>query len=100
MKKIVYDYVNAVYTQTVYEAAFDVALSSLGSETSITQLGKAVQDGYTELVKSMLTPEQWDWVEYWMWECDFGNSSLNFTINGVVYNITETTLLKYLDVVL
>ena len=99
MKKIAYDYINAVYTQTVYEEAFDIALTSLGSETSITQLGKAVQDGYTELVKSLVTLEHWDWIEYWMWECNFGDSSLAFSINDKTYKINEITLLKYLELI-
>ena len=100
MKKIVYDYINAVHTQVVYEEAFDIALTSLGSERGITQLGKVVQDAYTELVKSLITPEQWDWVEYWMWECNFGDSTHAFTIDGLVYNISEITLLKYLEIIL
>lgn len=95
MKKIAYDYITAVQAQRTYEQSVSKALG-----IDFIELGNHVQDAYTQLVKSMMSEDQWQWVEYWMWECNFGDSELYFAINRVTYKIKDLTLEKYLEVVL
>ena len=97
MNTTAYDYVQALKTQYIQEQALGQALYSLGSDSAIIHVSKPIQDAYTKLVKTMLTPAQFDWLEYWMYECDFGNSEHQITVDNHNYTINNLTLYKFLE---
>lgn len=97
MNTTAYDYVCAINTQTILESAVAESLRSLGSDCDYVHLSEPTQAAYTKLVRSLLTPDQFDWLEYWMYECDFGNSNHQITINNTNYTIKNLTLQQYLE---
>ena len=98
MNTTAYDYVQALKTQHIQEQALAQVLNTLGSECDYICLSKPTQDAYTKLVKTLLTPEQFDWLEYWMYECDFGQRDHEITINYQHYKVNEITLYKFLEI--
>lgn len=92
-----YDYVCALKVQHIQECAVATALNSLGSDSGYICLSRPTQDAYTKLVKTLLTADQFDWLEYWMYECDFGNSTHTIYINDEAYQINNLTLYKFLE---
>lgn len=97
MNTTAYDYVQALKTQHIQECAVAQAFNTLGSECDYICLSKPTQDAYTKLVKTLLTPDQFDWLEYWMYECDFGNSEHQITVDNHNYTINNLTLYKFLE---
>jgi hypothetical protein len=92
-----YDYVCALKTQHQQECLLAQALNTLGSDSGYICLSQPVQDAYTKLVKSLITQDQFSWLEYWMYECDFGNSDHTININDQTYVISDITLYKFLE---
>lgn len=92
-----YDYVQALKTQFIQEQALAQALRSLGSDCSYVHVAEPVETAYTKLIRSLITQDQFEWLEYWMYECDFGNSTHTIHVNDCVYTINNLTLYKFLE---
>jgi len=97
--KIAYDYCMAMITQRAGEEMVSKAFSSLGSDNSIFGLAEPIEGAYTNLVAELIGEELFDWLMWWMWECDMGMKSMHFNINGVDYDPTQITLYKFLELV-
>ena len=94
---IQYDYVQALKTQHILESAVAESLRSLGSDCEYVYLSKPTQDAYTKMVKTLLTQDQFNWLEYWMYECDFGNSTHQIHVNNQKHTVNDLTLYKFLE---
>jgi hypothetical protein len=97
--KIAYDYCMAMITQRAGEERVSQAFADLGSDNSIFGLAEPIEGAYTELVAELIGPELFDWLMWWMWECDMGMKPLPFNINGTDYDPSQMTLYKFLELV-
>ena len=97
--KIAYNYCMALQTQRARDQGVDLVLKCINADNQIFGLADAVEGPYTELVQELLGPELFDWLMWWMYECDHGQVNMLFTINGTSYDPTEMTLYKFLEVV-
>lgn len=92
-----YDYVQALKVQYIQEGILGQALHNLGSDSAYIHLSKPIQDAYTKLIKTLITQDQFEWLEYWMYECDFGESDHTIHVNDQVYQINNLTLYQFLE---
>jgi hypothetical protein len=99
MNLIAYDYVKAAHAQTIIETNATEVLASLGSDVAYLNLAGPISHAYYKLVKSLITPELWDWCEWWMYECDFGTEYRIFKINHKTYITNEITLEEFLSII-
>lgn len=97
--KIAYDYCMANITQRAGEEAVSQAFASLGSDNLIFGLAEPIEGAYTELVAELLGPELFEWLMWWMYECDYGKTNMGFQVNGVDYDPSQMTLYKFLEIV-
>ena len=97
--KIAYDYCMAMITQRAAEESVSQAFAALGSDNLIFALAEPLEGAYTTLVESLLGPELFDWLMWWMYEADYGSRTLEFTVDGVDYCPEEMTLYKFLEIV-
>lgn len=97
--KIAYDYVQALIIQNAGEYWVERAFIGLGSENQVFSLSDPLRKAYAELVKESIGEHLWDWLEWWIYEADFGGKSLLFTIKQETYNPPEITLYKFLEIV-
>jgi hypothetical protein len=96
----VYDYVQAVKHQTELEALLHQAFKHLNPDNSIMGTSNPILSAYTKLVTQQLTPSQTDWLTWWMYETDFGNSSKQFTISENDWiNTRDLTFDKFWEMV-
>jgi hypothetical protein len=95
----IYEYVTALNHQYQLESALNTAFQQLDSNNQIFGVCGPVTKAYTSLVESLLTPQQVYWLEYWIYECDFGRTGLKFSVNNEMYNTLDMTFFKYWEIV-
>lgn len=78
--KIADEYCKALLSQHQGEFALNRALNGLGSDNQIVSLAGPITAAYTALVKDLLGESLFDWLEWWMYECDYGTESKAFRI--------------------
>ena len=96
---IAYNYVNAVKHQDESTQALNQAFCALGSLNQVLSLCEPISAAYTQLVQELLTPKQFSWLEYWMFECDYGTTNRYFAIDNKSYQTQDMTLYKFLEVI-
>jgi len=99
LHQTLYDYVQACHTQEVYENAVATAFVSLGSENAIIDLAQPLKAAYTKHIKQLVTQDLWDWLEWWMYETEYGTRPFKFVVDGTSYDPTTITLFKFLEIV-
>ena len=97
--QIAYNYCQAMITQRAAETAVGQAFGSLGSDNQIFGLAEPIEGAYTELVHELLGPVLFDWLMWWMYECDHGTQNMGFIIDGTEYNPQDMTLYRFLEIV-
>lgn len=97
--KIAYNYAMALQTQRAYEAELNKVLGCINPDNQIFGLADPVEGPYTDLVQTLLGPELFDWLMWWMYETDHGQVNMLFTINGVSHDPTTMTLYRFLELV-
>lgn len=97
--KIAYDYCMSMICQRAHEHRLDTAMRCINPDNQVFGLADAVEGPYTSLVHELIGDELMDWLMWWMYECDMGTKPMHFNINGVDYDPTEMTLLKFLETV-
>jgi len=97
--KIAYDYVQALLTQNAGEAWIQRAFNTLGSDNQVFSVSDPLRKAYAELVKESIGEHLWDWLEWWIYETDFGEKQGNFVCAGQEYSAPDITLYKFLEIV-
>jgi hypothetical protein len=95
----IYDYVQAMKHQAETENLVNSAFQQLNSDNCILGTAQPVQTAYTKLVQQLITPEQWGWLEWWMYETDFGQRSMQFSIDNEFLDASGMTFYKFWEVV-
>ena len=97
--QIAYDYAMAHLQQSAAIDQLNCALCSLGADNLVFSLCEPLESAYNKLVEELLGPELWDWLMWWMYECDYGKTSMEFTIDDASYCPTTMTLYRFLEIV-
>lgn len=97
--KIAANYATALKQQSSAEGAIHQAFQALGSDNQIFSLAEPIEGAYTQLVTELLGPELFEWLMWWMYECDFGTKAGYFHIDGVDYDPKQMTLEQFLETV-
>ena len=84
-QQIAYEYLCANQTQECYELLLNQALQLLGADNRLASFADPLRTAYNNLVASALGTQAFDWLLWWQYECDYGNSPKQFTINHVDY---------------
>ena len=94
-----YDYAMATTKQSAGEQMLDRALRTLGSDNQIIDLCEPILVAYRKLLTTTIGPELMDWLDWWMYETEYGSKSMHFSIDGKEYDPTTITLYKFLEIV-
>jgi hypothetical protein len=97
--QIAYNYAQAMIVQRAGEEMVSKAFNSLGSDNQIFGLAEPIEGAYTTLVAELLGDELFDWLMWWMYDCDHGTKAMHFQIDGVEHDPTQMTLYKFLMLV-
>jgi hypothetical protein len=97
--KIAYNYAMANIQQSAAVDQVNTALRALGSDNYLFSMCEPIESAYTKLVESLLGPELWDWLTWWIYETNNGSRQMQFYIDGVEYDPTTMTLYKFLEIV-
>jgi len=96
--KLAYDYIQACQVQSCYEDKLNKVMQALNPDNQVFGLADPIHKPYEELVLEILGETIMDWIYYWQYEADYGQKSMDITINDVEYNTQDMTLYKYLEV--
>ena len=94
-----YEYAQAIIQQQAAEDAVGKALRALGSDNQIIDLCGPLRHGYRNLLSRTVGEQIYDWLEWWMYECEHGTKKMEFCVNGVWYDPTQMTLYKFLEII-
>lgn len=94
-----YDYAMATLQQSAGEIMLDKALRTLGSDNHIIDLCEPILVPYRRLLTTTIGPELMDWLDWWMYETDYGTKPMEFTIDNTSYDPTTMTLYRFLETV-
>lgn len=97
--QIAYDYSMAMIQQRANDDRLDQALRFINSDNQVFGLADAIEGPYTALVQTLLTPELFEWLMWWMYETECGKVNMEFIIDGTSYDPTTMTLYKFLETV-
>lgn len=89
----------ALIQQRAGEEMLSTALQTLGSDNQVFGLAEPIEGAYTELVAELIGPELFEWLMWWMYECDMGKVNMEFTVNNTSYDPTTMTLYRFLEIV-
>ena len=97
--KIAYDYCQAMLTQSIYTDKVSKAFQVINLDNQVFGLADPVEAPYTKLVEELLGTELFDWIMWWMYECEHGTKAMQFTVDGIEHDPTTMTLYKFLELV-
>jgi hypothetical protein len=100
IKQIAYRYIQACQVQACYEDQVSAAFQLINPDNEVYGLADPLHKAYRELVANLLGFEQFEWVEWWQHETNYGKVDMDFKIAGAEYTTAGMTLLKFLDIVL
>lgn len=95
----VYDYVNAVKYQALTEDIVNAAFKQLNPDNSILGTAQPIQSAYTKLISETLTPEQFNWLEWYMYETNFAERSQKFCVNNIWMDVQHMSFFKFWEIV-
>jgi hypothetical protein len=98
-KKIAQNFVDSMQAQRKAEAQICQAFAALGSDNQIFALAEPIEGAYTTLVAELLGEQLFDWLMWWMYDCDYGTENMEFTTNYTTYNPQDLTLEKFIELV-
>ena len=99
-KEIAYRYIQACQVQECYEHKLTEALALLCPDNQIMSVSDPVRKGYRELVEELVGKQQFEWIEWWQYDADYGKDARDFVIDGTEYTTDDITTLKFLDLVM
>lgn len=94
LQQIAYDWVQAQQVATARQDQLNRALQAIHPDNQVLELD-VVNPHYTRLVRELVGSQAWDWISWWCWECDYGRTSVEFSVNHVWYNTGDMTFLKF-----
>lgn len=89
----------ATIKQSAGEDMLDKALRTLGSDNQIIDLCEPILVAYRKLLTTYIGQEMMDWLDWWMYETDYGTKPMHFSIDKVGYDPTQMTLYRFLEIV-
>lgn len=95
----IYDYVQAMKYQAETEDVVNAAFRQLNPDNTILGTAQPIQSAYTKLVRETLTPEQFSWLEWYMYETNFAQRSAQFSIDNVWMDIQYMSFFKFWEIV-
>ena len=75
-----YDYAMATTKQSAGEQMLDRALRTLGSDNQIIDLCEPILVAYRRLLTTTIGTELMDWLDWWMYETEYGTKVMHFSI--------------------
>lgn len=94
-----YDYAMATIKQSQGERLLGQALRTLGSDNQIIDLCEPILVAYRKLLTTYIGQPLMDWLDWWMYETDYGTKQMEFSIDNVEYDPTTMTLYRFLEIV-
>jgi hypothetical protein len=98
-KEIAKEYVDSIYFQTEGEKLLRDALTVLGAQIEIMDVSRHVSEPYERLVSYVLGQSNKEWVDWWIYETDFGTRSMSFSIERIKYDSQELTFEDFFEIV-
>ena len=98
-QKIAADYANSLKIQANAEDKLNAALGALGSDNQIFGLAETVTSAYSKLVQELLGTELFEWLNWWMYETEYGTVNMEFIVDNVSYDPTQLTFEQFWEIV-
>lgn len=93
-------YIDSLKRQSEQEDALSAALSLLCEDNMLFGVSRTVSDGFASVMISVLGKFDYDWIDWYMWETDFGTKDFEFTVDGKEYVVSKMTLREFLSIVI
>ncbi len=94
-------YIEAMKHQYQCEQAIDEAFRMFDSDNQLfSTASRQLKDSYASLVREIVGEEALGWIDWWMYETEFGKERLEFSIMGVLYDPTSLSAHRFLQLVM
>lgn len=104
--ELVERYVDTVRKHYRYNEAVSSALKLLCQDNEFVSSGDYLLDSYNITIKKLIGNYLMDWVDWWMYECEFGTKSMTYTITppdcslpSSSYDVSEQTFYQFYKIV-
>jgi hypothetical protein len=74
-------------------------LNVIMADHSSCGLRNPLSDALDTLVQDALGMETFDWIEWWMYETDFGCKNMTYTVAGVDYDPTQQSFQEFFQTI-
>lgn len=99
-KQIASDYVKATLKQRDVDQKLTKAFADLNPSNHLFSfVNDEYAQSYVKVVQTVIGFYNWDWIDWWMWETDFGTKDMKFHIDGVDYDPRTMTFEQFFDMV-
>lgn len=95
IQEIAYQYVQACKTQAAREETLNNALAAFCSDNQVFDLANSLHTAYRQVVLELVGEHMMDWIEWWQYEAEYGEASMDFQIDGEAYNTADMTFYKF-----
>lgn len=98
--KIIKEYVDANLAQYEAETSLSKSVSLFNRDNYFIGVSTIITDAYSNLLKQLIGGKNFDWIDWWMWECNFGKKpNTLFWVNDKKYDASGMTLEKFWGIV-
>ena len=97
--QLAHDYCEAVRCQDFLESKLSDLLKVFSADNNIVSTSAHIQKAYAKQTKLLVGDELFDWLEYWLYECDYGTKAMRVTKDNTEFVVNDHSLQEYLDFV-
>ena len=99
-KQVASDYVAAARKQREMDDQLTRAMAAINSNNYLFSfVNEEYAQAYVKLVQQVIGFYNWDWIDWWMWEAEFGTNDLHFVVDGTRHDPKTMTFEQFFDIV-
>lgn len=93
-------YIEAIEHQCIIDDDINNAFRRLNADNAIfSTTSMLLKYNYESLVKSVVGDEVFEWIDWWMYETDFGSKKMEFMYGHVEYDPTTMDARAFIEII-
>ncbi len=99
LKEIASEYVASNKAQAKAERSIANAFSMLNPENTVLNLSDNIVNAYSSLTELVLGSELMEWIYWWIYDCEYGNKSMRFSVDEDEFDVVGLTFEEFFDLI-
>jgi hypothetical protein len=98
-REIVREWIRAKRDQDIRDEKLHQVFQLLHPDNYVCSGDSHLLEAYTSLVKKVVGKQRWPWIEWWVYEANYGKYSMEFALEGDVYDAQQLTFDQFWQII-